>query len=459
MPSDSTATEHVEVRAQPGAQEAFLACQADIAIYGGAAGAGKTYALLMEPLYHVSNPGFMAVVFRRTYKQVTQEGGLWDTSETIYPHQDAKACRGAHEWRFPSGATVGFAHMQHEDDRFNWDGAQIPLICFDQLEHFTRKQFVYMLARNRTSCGVKPYIRATCNPDPDSFLREWLAWWIDETTGYPIPERSGIVRFFAMRGDELVWGESPETVKAILGPDTLPKSLTFIPGTVEDNQILLRQNPEYLASLEALGRVDRERLRKGNWNIRDMAGSFFRREWFSIVEAAPILDDSIRYWDRAATAAVVATDRSSWTAGVHLGHTTQGLYVVCHSNRFHGSPLEVERAVRNTAEQDGHAVRVGIEQDPGQAGKAEAQVHIRNLAGYNATVNVVREAKAVRVRPFSAQAEAGNVVLVRGAWNADYLAELENFDGSRDCVSDQVDASSGAFYLLTQVKRAGVWGR
>lgn len=111
--------------------------------------------------------------------------------------------------------------------------------------------------------------------------------------------------------------------------------------------------------------------------------------------------------------------------------------------------MTVESTVRNTASQDGRAVIVGIEQDPGQAGKAEAQYQIRNLAGFTAKINIAREAKGVRARPFSAQCEAGNVKIVRGAWNDAYLRELENFDGTTNCVADQVDASSGAFAMLT----------
>ena len=89
--------------------------------------------------------------------------------------------------------------------------------------------------------------------------------------------------------------------------------------------------------------------------------------------------------------------------------------------------------------------------------KAEAQYHIRNLAGFNAKVNVVREAKGVRAKPVSAQAEAGNIKIVRGSWNEIFLRELQNFDGTNQ--ADQVDALSGGFHMLTQNKRAGVWGK
>src|SRR4029077_9839556 len=80
-----------------------------------------------------------------------------------------------------------FSHLQLATSVYDWQGAQITLICFDELAHFTAHQFFYLLSRNRSTCGIKPYIRATCNPDADSWVAEFLAWWIDPETGFPIP--------------------------------------------------------------------------------------------------------------------------------------------------------------------------------------------------------------------------------------------------------------------------------
>ena len=79
---------------------------------------------------------------------------------------------------------------------YDWQGAQITLICFDELTHFSAHQFFYMVSRNRSTCGVRPYIRATCNPDADSWVADLLAWWIDQETGLPIRERAGVVRYY-----------------------------------------------------------------------------------------------------------------------------------------------------------------------------------------------------------------------------------------------------------------------
>lgn len=757
------------IEAQPGMQEQFLSSPADIVLGGGIAGSGKTWSLLMEPLRHISNSRFSAVIFRRTYPEITNEGGIWDTSCELYPIAGAYPRASDHEWRFPSGATVRFAHLQHEKDRYQWDSSQVPLICvakgtkikmadgtlknienikqgdtiitlegtrnvlktfpsrmascvlasvydskgnligiqihpddhpiltpwgwisyldlygflraseyavscksfllselkpesllqerniemsnierhplcgllsfghsdhdhifsyliddrnnyaefgdllptgkqplllsvpvilhaprprqnytsscrhdifyglsglliqdyqdncsvyfhpyderfqcridsdlnvfplsgdvavsfhpyympgdsgniqlhnrrnqfeydhpytmerrlasegvhvgscifspfgietvydicveevnhyitmpglinkncFDQLEHQSARTFWYMFSRNRSLCGVRPYFRLTANPThPKHWLRNFIDWWIDPLTGLPIESRSNQIRWFVRIGDEIDWADSREQLLSKHGPEVLPKSFTFIRGRLSENKILLKKDPGYRANLHALSWIDRERLLYGNWNVGESSGDFFQRDWFEVVGAAPvILIDQVRYWDRAASE---EGSKGSWTAGVRMGRAANGLIYIIDVVRLRGSGLTVKRTILNTATQDGHAVRIGIEQDPGQAGKVEAQDQVRNLAGFNVQVNVVREAKGMRAKPFSAQAEAGNIKLVRGAWNEAYLNELQNFDGTEKFASDQVDASSGAFLLLTSLKNIGIWGK
>jgi predicted phage terminase large subunit-like protein len=359
---------------------------------------------------------------------------------------------------FPSGARVRFAHMQYEDDRYDWDGSQLPLVMFDQLESFTWKQFWHIISRLRSTCGVRPYVRGTCNPDPDHWLRKFLDWWIDKETGLAIEERSGVIRWFVVINDEVHWGDSRQELLDRLGDHVLPLSFTFIPGILEENKALLDKNPAYVAWLDALPKVERERLKGGNWNIRETAGSFFQKQWFGIVKAAPALEMEIRYWDRAATE---HNPTGSWTAGLRMGRVSVGSgyqYYIRHVARFQGTPLVVETGVKNIAAQDGPYVLVRVEQDPGQAGVAEAGVHVRNLAGLDVKAIAAREKKGRRARGLSAQAEAGNVFLVEGDWNEAFLDELEKFDGSGKCQSDQVDAASGAFNELASVVYAGVWG-
>jgi predicted phage terminase large subunit-like protein len=202
--------------------------------------------------------------------------------------------------------------------------------------------------------------------------------------------------------------------------------------------------------------VDRERLLAGNWNIRETAGTYFQQEWFFKVSAAPADCDLVRYWDLAATTEH-ENPEAAWTAGVLMGRAPDGRYYVVDVVRFRGTPGTVLKSIKDMARADGVRVTVGIEQDPGQAGKAQAQLYAKELAGFRVKINIPRENKGVRAKPYAAQVEAGNVSIVEGKWNKAYLHEAENFDGVNGFM-DQVDASSGAFYLLTKKSRIGAWG-
>ena len=259
---------------QPGFQLAALSSAADIAIIGGSAGGGKTYTLLMEASRHQYNPDFGAVIFRRSYPQIMNEGGLWDTSHQLYPQVGAVSRENQLDWKFPSGATVTFRHLQKEKTVQEWQGSQIPLLIFDELTHFTKKQFWYMLSRNRSLCGVRPYVRASCNPDPDSWVAELIGWWIGED-GLPIPARAGVLRYLTRDGEAYVWGDTPEEVRE-KAPHLFqgelahvqPKSLTFIPGTIFENKKLLEVNPEYLGDLMAQDAETKAQLLEGNWKVK-----------------------------------------------------------------------------------------------------------------------------------------------------------------------------------------------
>lgn len=262
-----------EIRPQRGPQESFFSTPADIAIYGGAAGGGKTWALLAEPLRHLAVRGFGCTVFRRTYKQIFSQGGLWSESTVLYSQLGGQPNISEAAWRFPGGAEVKFSHLQHEKNVLDYQGSQIALIGFDELTHFTEAQFTYMLSRNRSVCGVRPYVRATCNPDAASWVKRWVEWWIDPTTGYAIPERSGVVRWFARINGDLRWAASKAALLEEY-PKSLPKSFTFIPAKLEDNAILMAKDPGYAANIAAQGNVEQERLGKGNWNIVAAVGEW-----------------------------------------------------------------------------------------------------------------------------------------------------------------------------------------
>lgn len=442
------------IRPQPGPQSQFLASPADIAIYGGGAGGGKTWALLMEPLRHVHNPGFGAVFLRRTTVQIRNEGGLWDESTKLYPLIGASPKEVTLEWKFPSGAAISMAHLEHEKTVANWQGSQIALLLFDELTHFSEKQFFYMLSRNRSMCGVKPYVRATCNPDADSWVARFISWWINQDTGLPIPERAGKLRWFVRIGDAIVWGDRPEDLAGHTMTDEAgnhvpipPKSVTFIPAKLTDNAALMQADPGYMASLLALSTVERERLLGGNWKIRPSAGLYFRRGWCEVVDAVPIGCKWVRGWDLAATPKTDGNDPDA-TAGTKIGMLPDGRFVVADHVADHLSPAGVRTLIKNTASRDGRETTISLPQDPGQAGKDQKQSMAKELTGYNVRFSPETGDKITRFSAFSAQAEAGNVLVLRGPWNDAWFSALDGFpEASHD---DDADSTSRAFNALTE---------
>lgn len=435
-----------ELKPQPGPQENFLKCIADIAIFGGSAGGGKSFGLLLESCYHIGNGKFRAVIFRRTVPMLRAPGGLWDASREIYPLIGGEAREQSHEWVFPSRAVVKFSGMELESDAYGWQGSEICLLAFDELAQFTEKQFFYLLSRNRSTCGVKPYVRATCNPDCDSWLRNFIAWWIHPDTGLPIKARSGQLRWFVRRDDALSWADTRQELVEKFGDDTEPKSVTFIPSNVHDNKLLLQKDPGYISNLKALPLVDRQRLLDGNWNVRPAAGNYFRREWFTIVDRAPAdIAARVRFWDRAASEQRPGTDPDA-TVGLLLSRDLSGCYFVEDVRRLYATPGAVTAAMVSTARQDGQLTQVSFHQDPASAGVFEAEATARALDGFNVRFCVASGDKETRAKPISAQCEAGRVKIVRAPWNDDFLRELEGFPVARH--DDAVDALSGAHGAL-----------
>lgn len=268
------------IKPQSGYQLKALSSPADIVIGGAAAGVGKTFTLLLDPTRDINNKNFGGVIFRRTSPQIRNEGGLWDTSMTIYPGIGAVPRESSLEWLFPSGAKLKFSHLEYEKNVFDWQGAQIPFIGFDELTHFSKKMFFYLLTRNRSVSGVKPYCRATCNPDPESWVYELIQWWIDPDSGFPIPERDGVIRYMLVDGENYLWGDTYEEViekgwyllkepveRSGIDPKEFVKSITFVSGSIYDNKELLKVNPAYLGNLMAQDAETKAQLLEGNWKV------------------------------------------------------------------------------------------------------------------------------------------------------------------------------------------------
>ena len=489
---------------QEGPQSAFLANEADIVLYGGARGGGKTYALLLETARNISTPNFNAVIFRRTSPQIRQSGGLWDESVTMFNHLKGKPSETRMLWKWENNVRINFATIEHDADKLGYQGAQICLMCFDELTHFNEEVFWFLMASNRSTCGVRPYIRCTCNPDSDSWVRKFIDWWID-SEGYPIKERSGVVRYF-MRVDGLIkWGNSKNELlredpvfisafndlkeqylkkkgKFILSAQVKErqrvkkeytekiyklkrqylntiKSFTFIASTVHDNKILLEKDPSYLGNLHALPLVERKRMLEGNWNIKAEAGKFFNRDWFSVVGASEIPQNGVecRYWDFAATAVSNKNKDPDYTVGIKI-RKFEGKYFIIDCVRIRENPAEVEKKFievvatdKRVADDLGIQYKVRWEEEGGSSGKQETYRLQSILAGYDARGIKSTKSKEVRAKPFAIQCEIGNVKLQKADWNDILVNELHMFTDVGSKHDDIADGCSGAFTELCSV--------
>lgn len=183
-------------------------------------------------------------------------------------------------------------------------------------------------------------------------------------------------------------------------------------------------------------------------------GAMFKGQWFEIVDALPAGLTYVRDWDLAGTVAKPGTD-PDWTVGAKMGRDHQGFHYIADIRRFRGSPHEVERMILNTAKQDGTSCMVSIKQDPGQAGKAQAEALTRMLAGFVVKSSIETGSKELRAAPYASQCEAGNIRLLRADWNKPYLDEIEFFPFGR--FDDQVDATASAFNVLAANSGPARW--
>lgn len=412
----------------------------------------------MDPVRYKNVKGYGCTIFRKNANQITQQGGLWDESMELYSQIKGAVPRITdRQWWFKDKegnvcSKVSFKHIERDADVHSYQGGQITAIFYDELCHFSEYTFFYMLSRNRSTCGVRPYVRATCNPDPDSWVAKFIEWWIDQDTGYPIKERSGVIRWMVRIQDTIHWGDTKEELWEechLKTPEEREKvkSVTFIPALLSDNPALMKKDPGYRANLEALPEVEREQLLHGNWKIRKAAGLYFKR--LQVGAYLTVVPDDVLYWCRCYDLAATTEDEKgnpAYTAGVLMGKRKNGRYIIADVINRRLSADDVRQLIRLTAEQDRakyKRVRVRLPQDPGQAGKDQAQQYVKWMAGFDVVTRPETGSKEARATPFAAQWQAGNVDLLIADWNEEYLKQLEAFP--QGMFKDMVDASANGF--------------
>lgn len=482
--------DEVVYRPQAGAQETAMNCPASIVIYGGAAGSGKTHLMLLRPLLQIHDPRFNAIFFRRTGPQLSGAGSVWEEAKMLYLAFGAKIKENDREIIFPSGARMKFSHMEHEKNKLDHQGKQYTHIYFDEGTHFTQGQITYLMSRLRSAAEVASSMFISCNPDPDSFIAKLIDWWLDDD-GFPDPKKSGVTKFYGSINNDIfftdteeemaelypqvVWINNPKTGENVYAK---PKTITFIGGTIFDNPALIASNPQYLAELNALPQVEKDRLLHGNWYARPEGSSHFQRGWLHNIDKVPEGATYCRAWDKAATEPSEVNPYPDYTASVKMAKDRYGFFYLIgdyHEENFDvkdSKHTKVEGRFRERsgkrdikilkqADHDGVECTVIFSQDPGSAGVTEYTESAKKLILEGHIVKKdpapTQNSKLTRYLPFSSAAENGLVYIVKSTFSpatlAAYFTESEAFDGLKSSdhrKDDWADSTASAFnYLCT----------
>lgn len=482
-------------------QQAFLLLdQIAEAFYGGAAGGGKSDALLMGALQYADVPGYSALIIRRTYEDLALPGAIMDRANDWLA-----GVPGAHRkdegklWEFDTNgapATLRFGYSQRAADITRFQGAEFQFVGMDELTHFEERQYRYLFSRLRgpalpcsecshptsqpagqprqhdedhdhcacghehvpweecPSCGCRDYRPVGCScvtPKPnrdavDKLGKPILVAADDGTTLADVPLR--------MRAGSNPGGLGHEWVRArFIDLATKRPAAVFVPAKLSDNPSLDRK--AYRQSLGELTEVERRRLEEGDWDVAD-EGDTFDRTWFGIVDEAPAEARRMRYWDVAATVPK-KTKRTDpdWTVGTRLALSHTGVWYVEDVVRVRRSPYDVEQLIAQTAALDGRGIPIRMEQEPGSSGVNVIDHYRRNvLVGYDFDGHRPTLSKEERAAPMARAAEAGNFRIVSAGWNREWLDEVAGFPNLPH--DDQVDSADGAMDQILNGRRARI---
>lgn len=373
----------------------------------------------MCALQYVDVKGYSAILFRKSYADLTKPGALMDRAkEWLLPHKNVRWDEKDKKFTFyePNTkipiSTVQFGYLENPNDRFNYQGGEYQFIGFDELTHIARTCYIYMFSRLRRLKGVNiPLrVRGASNPPEDDGGN-----WVRD-------------RFI------------------IEGPE---KGRIFIPAGLDDNPYLDKE--EYERTLEQLDPVSRARLRDGDWTIV-RKGNMFKRDMFEVVDTLPTYRRTVRWWDMAASDEKKAAKKNKsgepdYTASIKLSESA-GIYYIEDIIRVRMTPDATDQLQHNTAVSDGFGVQICEEQEPGSSGIAVISNKSRGIfKGYAYKGVPSSGSKADRAQIASSAAGNGNIKVLRGVRNLEvFFDELESFPGGIH--DDMVDCLSGAVAYL-----------
>lgn len=412
-----TLTPYIPHRPTPH-QAAFLHVPQQEALYGGAAGGGKSDALLMGGLQYVDVPGYHAVIVRDSFAAMSESGALIHRAREWLLGTDATWNAADHRWTFPSGATISFRPLDAAGDERAFMGSEYSTILIDELTTLTESQYRFLMTRLRRPAGSSLPLRMRATAMP---YGPGVAW---------------VRRYFV---------DAPSSSQRI-----------FIPARLEDNPFL--DTESYKQTLSGLEPVTRAQMLHGDWNVQP-EGGMFHREWFDGTMREELGANTVplcRYWDLASTEPAKGKD-PDFTCGVLLGRDDDGEAAVFDVVRIQASALGVEQLIKETAANDAifaakrnAPLYIRMEQEPGASGASLVDHYLRKvLAGFNFGGVRPTGSKTTRAAPVASLAEAKHLYLIRADWNDAFLDELCAFPLAGH--DDQVDALSGAFGCLVEL--------
>lgn len=393
-------------------QRVFLRTNSIEALFGGAAGGGKSSALLMSALQYVDVPNYSAILFRRTFADLALPGALMDRFKTwMSVFDDVHWNANSYVATFPSGARISFGYLNNTNDYLRYKGSEFQFIGMDEVTEIREADYRYLFSRLRRPASgplstVPLRMRAASNPAPN---------WVRQ-------------RF-------IVEGKQSNRI--------------FVPSLLTDNPGIDAES--YRQALSALDPVERRRLEFGDWWSTSL-GSLFDRTDFVLIDPVDVPQvtssaRAVRFWDLAATEPSATNPDPDWTVGT-LMLFDQGIAYVLDVRRIRARGEKVEQLIAQTAYEDGHAVSIRMEQEPGSSGKALIDQYARYVVpGYDLIGLRSTGDKVTRARPFAAAVANGNVRVVRGTWLSDWLDEFASFPEAVNH-DDQVDSAVGAFTYL-----------
>lgn len=446
----------------------------------------NSHALLLDFLKYKDDPNFYAVYFRKTTKQL--ERTLWPAAKKLFmPFLMKKDSDGKNKFigkaniqeskhiiTFPSGAKAEFAYMELEKDaEYNWQGTEVSAVYWDETTHFFESQFNYLRSRLRSGAATPSFVRCSMNPDPDSWVKNWIDPFLDED-GYPIPELAGKVRYFIYYDGNLFTSWDEEELKFNF-PTEVPLTYTFIPSLLTDNKIMLEQNPNYAATLAANTKAEKAALLSGCWKYVLDEGSYFNRDWLPRVDRVPEGAAYARAWDKASSVPTDVNKYPDYTASTKMAKDSNGIFYIVGDHhpeatdgdtgiygKFRRLPGERDNIIQNQSKMDGDDCTVIFSRDPAQAGDVEFLESAKKLQTEGFTVRADpmpgNKSKLKRFEPFSAACMNGQVRIVPSTFKNQatleaFLKELEQFvgqDATARVKVDWADSTASVFNFLAR---------